>query len=209
MAKLSDYDVLKRVILCYMEAPMKEARRAIKKDDLETEPHHLADQVSNNSRLVLGGRSYAHLCIAEKMHAESRAMKWLTVWVAVMALANVVLVAVQVGRDPSPVPVTEIVQRDFKVLRVIDGDTFTVIYDGEETRVRLSGIDTPERGEPGFNEATAALAAMIEGRAVRLEFPAPRKRDSSGRLLCRVYAGDMDTGRELLRQGHAKPYKPK
>jgi endonuclease YncB( thermonuclease family) len=46
--------------------------------------------------------------------------------------------------------------------RVVDGDTLEV--DG--TRVRLLGIDAPERGEPGAVEATSALLNIIAGREV-------------------------------------------
>ena len=79
----------------------------------------------------------------------------------------------------------EITQREFAVLRVIDGDTFVVHYDGEPTSVRIYGIDTPERGEPGYQEATDKLRAEIGGQRVILSFPAKRKRDNFGRLLCK------------------------
>jgi endonuclease YncB( thermonuclease family) len=46
--------------------------------------------------------------------------------------------------------------------RVVDGDTLEVAG----TRVRLLGIDAPERGEPGAVEATSALLNIIAGRAV-------------------------------------------
>ena len=78
---------------------------------------------------------------------------------------------------------TEIAQRDFDVVRIIDGDTFVVMYDGELTSVRVYGIDTPERGEPGFKIATKQLRDEISGQRVRLTFPARRKRDNFGRLL--------------------------
>ena len=78
---------------------------------------------------------------------------------------------------------TEISQQDFEVQRIIDGDTFVVMYDGELTSVRIHGIDTPERGEPGFEIATKQLRDEISGQRVRLTSPARRKRDNFGRLL--------------------------
>jgi len=99
--------------------------------------------------------------------------------------------------------------RRFKVLRIVDGDTFKVLYDGEATSVRFIGIDAPEKREPGGPEATKALAAMLDGQTVRLDFAAPRKRDSFGRLLCKVYLGRLDVGREMIRQGHAVKYIPR
>ena len=100
-------------------------------------------------------------------------------------------------------PCREITARSFAVERVIDGDTFVVVYDGEPTSVRLAGIDAPEPREPGGAASTAALKAMIRGRQVTLEFPGPRKRDHFGRLLCRVWCGGVDVNRAMLDGGHA------
>jgi hypothetical protein len=117
--------------------------------------------------------------------------------------------------DPAPVQVIEqappptdaITARRFQVTRVVDGDTFKIVYDGEATSVRILGIDTPERGEPGFEEATAALRALIAGRVVRLAFPEDRKRDSFGRLLATVHVNGLDVGDVLLRRGLAERYR--
>ena len=57
--------------------------------------------------------------------------------------------------------------------------------------------------------ATKALAGLIEGKTVRLEFTEGRKRDNFGRLLCRVYVGDVDVGRWMIEHGHATEYVPR
>ena len=49
------------------------------------------------------------------------------------------------------------------VERVIDGNTF-VLADG--TVIRLWGIQTPEPDEPGYIEATEALASLVVGQSV-------------------------------------------
>ena len=53
-----------------------------------------------------------------------------------------------------------------KVIKVIDGDTIDVLTDDNETiRIRLYGIDCPERGQPFGNNATQALKfSVINGR---------------------------------------------
>ena len=49
-----------------------------------------------------------------------------------------------------------ITARDFEVLRVIDGDTPVIHYDGEDLSVRLPRINTPEWNRPGASAATQA-----------------------------------------------------
>ena len=89
--------------------------------------------------------------------------------------------------------------------RVIDGDTLAI--DG--TRVRLFGIDAPERGQPCRDggdcgaEATAYLVRLIDGRAVRCT---QEDIDQYGRLVGTCFAGSTDLNRALVRAGHAVPY---
>ena len=64
----------------------------------------------------------------------------------------------------------------------MDGDTFKVTYDGEQTSVRIVGINAPERNTPEGPAATKALTDLVDGKMVRLEFTEPRKRDNFGRL---------------------------
>jgi len=106
-------------------------------------------------------------------------------------------------------PTREVTARAFDVLRIIDGDTFVIMYDGEPTPVRLWGIDAPEAGEPEGEKATHALRDLMEGKTVNILFPAPRKRDNFGRLLCTVYVDGLDVGQELIKAGLAKPYRAK
>ena len=74
-----------------------------------------------------------------------------------------------------------------KVIRIIDGDTVEVIYRGEKEKVRLYGIDTPERGEPGFKEATEFTKSLLLNRNPVITFPDKNKRDHFGRLLANLY----------------------
>ena len=49
-----------------------------------------------------------------------------------------------------------------EVLRVIDGDTLDVLISDVAHRVRLFGVDTPERGERCYNEATERLRQLAK-----------------------------------------------
>ncbi len=83
------------------------------------------------------------------------------------------------------------------VLRVIDGDTFATSGD---LSVRLFGVDTPERGEKCYREATARLRELAGGE-VRVEL-GPRSKDRYGRLLYYVYIQDGGSiDEKLIREG--------
>lgn len=70
-----------------------------------------------------------------------------------------------------------------RVTRIIDGDTIEVRMRGTIERVRLIGVDTPERGRPFARRATAFTAEHLPvGAAVFLELDVER-RDRYGRLL--------------------------
>jgi micrococcal nuclease len=85
--------------------------------------------------------------------------------------------------------------------RVIDGDTF----DSPRRRVRLYGVDVPERGEECFQEATDRLQELA-GDSVRLEL-GPRKMDEFGRVLAYVYTEAGDSVDEILvREGLASAW---
>ena len=92
------------------------------------------------------------------------------------------------------------------VRRVIDGDTI-VLANG--SRVRYIGIDTPERGEPFFDQATEVNRRLVEGRRVQL-LKDQSDKDRFGRLLRYVLAGDILVNAELVREGlaEAKRYEP-
>lgn len=78
------------------------------------------------------------------------------------------------------------------VTQVVDGDTF--MTDRRKNAVRLAGVDTPERHEPGYEEATRALAALIEGREVSIETKA---RDSYGRAVANVKVGGRSVNKAM------------
>lgn len=112
-------------------------------------------------------------------------------WRILLPLAALVLVAwwqlgglgpdTGTGADAGPGPAAA--QAGWQVTRVVDGDTLEVTRDGVVERVRLLGIDTPERGQCGFDEATALVAGLVEGREVTLVEGNRDDRDRYDRLL--------------------------
>ena len=86
------------------------------------------------------------------------------------------------------------------VTNVVDGDTVDVAGVG---RIRVIGIDTPERGACGFDSATYAMSALVLGREVTLVPGAVDDADRYGRLLRYIDVGDVDAGLQLIADGWA------
>lgn len=86
------------------------------------------------------------------------------------------------------------------VERVIDGDT--IVIEGGE-RVRLLGIDTPEKGQKYSLEATRFLENKVLNKYVKLESDVEDK-DKYDRLLRWIFVGDDFVNLDLVKEGHAK-----
>ena len=91
---------------------------------------------------------------------------------------------------------------------VIDGDTIIVIIDGNQEKVRLIGVDTPEKDgpytkeEPFNKEASSFTRMKAQGKKVTLKYDW-QKRDKYGRLLAYVYLKDGTfLNAELIKQGN-------
>jgi len=92
-------------------------------------------------------------------------------------------------------------EKEFIVSRVIDGDTIELT---NGITIRYIGINTPEVGQPGAEEATEANRALVEGKKVRLEYDV-QKQDKYGRTLAYVYLEDgIFVNAELVKQGYAQ-----
>lgn len=58
-----------------------------------------------------------------------------------------------------------------KVIKVTDGDTVNVLTSDNEThKIRLSGIDAPEKKQAFGNRSKQALADLIDGKIVNVEY---------------------------------------
>lgn len=86
------------------------------------------------------------------------------------------------------------------VERIIDGDTF-VLVDG--TRIRVWGLNAPERGEVGGSAATAALSDLILGRHVSCEHMGKSYNRTVGRCLLE---DGTDPAAEMIRLGVSTQY---
>lgn len=97
-----------------------------------------------------------------------------------------------------------------KVIRVVDGDTIIIDYNGKEERVRLIGVDTPESVHPNESKNTEDgiktsdyTKQRLSGKTVELELDVSQ-RDKYGRILAYVYIDGQMYNKELLKIGYAK-----
>jgi micrococcal nuclease len=87
------------------------------------------------------------------------------------------------------------------VTRIADGDTFTMIFDnGFEVRVRLNGIDSPEKKQAFSNRAKQTLSALIFNKKVKVYY---ESKDRYGRVLGDIYIDNLNVNHEMVRRGMA------
>ena len=88
-----------------------------------------------------------------------------------------------------------------QITRIIDGDTLLI----DQTTIRLSLVNSPERDEPGYSEAKdfASTVCPVGSNAEFIE-DSWQLTDKYGRSLGLVYCNDMFLNELLLTNGHAK-----
>ena len=88
------------------------------------------------------------------------------------------------------------------VARIVDGDTFYI--DGVETRIRLWGLDAPEKGDRGGNRATRMLREIAHGQHVSCR---EVEKDRYGRIVGQCFLSDGgDVAALMIESGAASEY---
>jgi micrococcal nuclease len=85
-----------------------------------------------------------------------------------------------------------------QVIRVLDGDTIEVLHEKKPERIRLYGIDCPEKGQAFGQKAKQATSSLLFGKEVRIE---SHGTDKHRRTLGTVFDGDPNVNRELVKEG--------
>ena len=106
-----------------------------------------------------------------------------------------------------------------KVVKVADGDTVTIVDDsGKKHRIRLAGIDAPEKNQSYGDVSTQGLVELVSGKTVTIEY---EKRDRYKRIVGKVLVNPpgevfcmaldcvkkIDAGLEQIKAGLAWHYK--
>ncbi|MBE2986637.1 thermonuclease family protein [Campylobacter sp. RM12920] len=87
-----------------------------------------------------------------------------------------------------------------KVIKVSDGDTISVLADGKPVKIRLDGIDAPEKSQAFGRKATKFLSNLIAGRVVEI---APQGKDRYKRVIATVYLNGININQEIIKNGYA------
>lgn len=160
---------------------------------------------------------YALLAVSLVQYASTGAVTW-PVWVARKAgdtlreyanrpgaswrEAAATLEELGAAREGRPIPAFGITG---KVVRVADGDTISVLDgDNAQHKIRLHGIDTPERDQRYGRTAWNALSAMVAGKTVGVVVLGE---DSYGRTDGTVYLDGRDINLAMVAAGHAWWYR--
>jgi micrococcal nuclease len=103
----------------------------------------------------------------------------------------------------------------YKVIRIVDGDTIVIEYDGKHEKVRLLCVNTPESVHPDKKQnipmgkvASKYTMKKLTGKNVNLEFEIKKLRGNYGRLLAYVFIDGQNFNLDLVKQG-LSPYYTK
>ena len=120
----------------------------------------------------------------------------------VIAIVSIIVVFGFGSSDTTPENIEYIfTDYDGQITRIIDGDTLII----DQTPIRLSLVNSPERGEPGYQEAKdfASTVCPVGSNAEFIE-DSWQQSDKYGRSLGLVFCNDMFLNELLLTNGHAE-----
>ncbi|HMO31404.1 MAG TPA: thermonuclease family protein [Lacibacter sp.] len=103
----------------------------------------------------------------------------------------------------SPLPAQQVLRG--RAVKILDGDTFDLLTAAGTFRIRLNGIDCPEKGQPYSRKATDALGRLCQGQELTVRF---RSKDRNGRVLGDVFTpADNWLNLRLVEEGWAWHFK--
>jgi micrococcal nuclease len=92
-----------------------------------------------------------------------------------------------------------------RVIGISDGDTIKVLENGTTEKIRLRGIDCPERGQPFGKQAKLLTAQLAFGKIVAIK---EESRDRYGRIVADIILPDRTSlSSDLVEAGYAWWYR--
>lgn len=114
------------------------------------------------------------------------------------------------GALPSPYPIIKATSSssfniNCRVVGISDGDTFTCLTaDKQQIRVRMNGIDAPEKAQAYGNKAKQALSSLIFSKTVSVSV---KSKDRYGRFIADVIADGRSVNKSMVLSGYAWVYR--
>lgn len=141
----------------------------------------------------LGNVGAMPVCL--RRHPSCAACRHPAAWAIFVLLVTLVLATSESGAN-------ELAGR---VVGVLDGDTIDVLTPAkEQVRVRLMGIDAPEKAQAFGQSSKQALADLVFSREVTIEW---KKKDRNGRTVGKVLVNGRDANLRMVELGMAWHYK--
>lgn len=93
-----------------------------------------------------------------------------------------------------------------KVISIIDGDTYDALLLSNKTiRVRMEGIDAPEKGMPFYQKSKKYLSSLCFNKQVKIKITGT---DNYDRFLAYTYIEDeKELSKEMIKEGYAWHFK--
>ena len=92
-----------------------------------------------------------------------------------------------------------------KVVSVTDGDTIKILTKNKTLyKIRLNGIDAPEKSQAFGKKSKANLSQLVAGRIVDIHY---KKTDRYGRILGTIFVGNLDMNLRQIEDGYAWVYR--
>ena len=98
----------------------------------------------------------------------------------------------------------------YKVIKVSDGDTISVkklknnVLDGDLIKIRLYGVDAPEKDQDFGYESKKALMNYVSNKTIEIDI---KSKDRYGRSVGILYVDGRNINEELLRDGYVWYYE--
>ncbi len=97
-------------------------------------------------------------------------------------------------------------QTEGRVVKIVDGDTYDLLTsENQVLRIRMNGIDAPEKGQPFGQKAKEYLGQLCFKQKIRIQW---YSKDRNGRYIADSYLPDgRSLSLEMIRAGYAWHFK--
>lgn len=117
-----------------------------------------------------------------------------------LVTASIIGIGFAQSSKPQPDPPQILEELRGKIIGVADGDTLTLLMGKESVRVRLEGIDAPERGQNFSTKSRDVLKALVVGKEALVQKTGT---DEGNKILGIVIVGNTTINAEMVEQGWA------